>query len=162
MKIKDGDVLQVFGRDVKIVGILSRQSPKAIAAPSQSEGEFMEIGGAPEFLDRRVRDRIKKQFLLKSRQIMREMPPELRPRRVTVRDTSSRWGSCSATGTISLSWRLSFAPPEIMRYVIIHECCHLREMNHSRSFWTLVAAHFPDYKSARAWLRKNGQTLFEV
>jgi predicted metal-dependent hydrolase len=140
MKIKDGDILTVFGDEYKVV---------------QSE-----VGGAPEFLDRRVRDKIKARFLSETRRIAREMPAALRPRRITARDTRSRWGSCSASGAVSLSWRLSFAPPDVMRYVVIHECCHLCEMNHSADFWALVAGHCPDYKRARLWLRKNGQVLF--
>ncbi|MDR2268728.1 MAG: M48 family metallopeptidase [Rickettsiales bacterium] len=143
MKIKDGDILHVFGGPYKVV---------------QSE-----IGGAPEFLDRRVRDKIKKNFLIRAREIMHSMPATMRPKRVAVRDTRSRWGSCSASGTISLSWRLSFAPPEIMRYVIIHECCHLEQMNHSRAFWSLVAQYFgPDCKAAKKWLAKNGRSLMTV
>lgn len=140
-KIKDGDVLTVFGCDRKICA--------------------SEVGGAPEFLDRRVRDKIKKEFMMHVREIMRSMPDELRPRKVCIKDTRSRWGSCSTTGTISLSWRLSFAPPEVMRYVIIHECCHLGQMNHSTKFWALVGKHYGiGYESAKKWLNKNGQNLF--
>jgi predicted metal-dependent hydrolase len=141
--IRDGDILQIFGEPCKVV---------------QSE-----VGGAPEFLDRRVRDKIKTQFLARAKDIIRAMPPEMRPRRVAVRDTRSRWGSCSSTGTISLSWRLSFAPPEVMRYVIVHECCHLAQMNHSAAFWALVGNHFgPGYEGAKRWLNKNGQSLWKV
>lgn len=141
MRIFDGDVLCVFGQDWKI---------------NQSE-----IGGDACFLDRRVRDIIKKQFGIKVREIIRTMPPMLRPKKISIRDTRSRWGSCSSSGTISLSWRLSFAPPEVMLYVIIHECCHLEQMNHSVKFWALVGHYFgPGYENAKKWLRKNGQILF--
>jgi len=140
MKIVDGTVLYVFGAEMRV---------------AQAE-----IGGQPEFLDRRVRDKIKAEFLVRAREIMRELPRSLRPSRVAIRDTRSRWGSCSATGAISLSWRLSFAPPDVMRYVIIHECCHLAELNHSAAFWKLVAQYCPAYKAPRLWLRKNGRSLF--
>ncbi|MGB4704870.1 MAG: SprT family zinc-dependent metalloprotease [Candidatus Saccharicenans sp.] len=71
----------------------------------------------------------------------------------------TRWGSCSAQGTISLTWRLIMAPPEIIDYVIIHELAHTKEKNHSRAFWNLVGRHIPDYKEKRRWLKKNGFLL---
>lgn len=71
----------------------------------------------------------------------------------------TRWGSCSARGTISLTWRLIMAPPEIIDYVIIHELAHTREKNHSRAFWDLVAWQMPDYRQRRRWLRQNGFRL---
>lgn len=141
MKIQDGDVICVFG------------APRRISQ--------FEIGGGPEFLDRRVRDKIKKEFLAKAKEIIGAMPDELKPKRLCIRDTRSRWGSCSGIKTISLSWRLSFAPLEIMHYVIIHECCHIVEMNHSTKFWALVEKYFPNYKIARKWLRNNGNSLLK-
>lgn len=71
----------------------------------------------------------------------------------------TRWGSCSTLGTISISWRLVMAPEAILDYVIIHELVHTRIHNHSRLFWDGVAAILPDYKTRRAWLKKNGRTL---
>jgi len=81
--------------------------------------------------------------------------------KITVRDTKSRWGSCSSQGNISLSWRLLFAPRAVAEYVCAHEVSHLREMNHSASFWKLVAALSPLYEESRSWLKKNGQQLFK-
>ncbi|MGC8745290.1 MAG: M48 family metallopeptidase [Candidatus Saccharicenans sp.] len=71
----------------------------------------------------------------------------------------TRFGSCSLRGTISLSWRLIMAPPEIIDYVIIHELAHTKENNHSKNFWKLVAYFVPDYKEKRRWLRTNGFRL---
>lgn len=71
----------------------------------------------------------------------------LRPRAVHVRLQRTRWGSCSASGTLSLNAALLLRPPEQLRYVLIHELCHLRHMNHSRRFWSLVASHEPNYRS---------------
>ncbi len=76
--------------------------------------------------------------------------------RVTVRAQKTRWGSCSARGTISLNWRLIHAPPFVVDYLIIHELMHRREMNHSARYWKLVAAAFPDYRRAEQWLKKSG------
>jgi predicted metal-dependent hydrolase len=74
--------------------------------------------------------------------------------RVTVRAQKTRWGSCSARGTISLNWRLIQAPPEVSDYLIIHELMHRREMNHSSRYWKLVEEACPDYRVAEKWLKK--------
>jgi predicted metal-dependent hydrolase len=74
--------------------------------------------------------------------------------RVTVRAQKTRWGSCSARGTISLNWRLIHAPPFVQDYLIIHELMHRRQMNHSARYWKLVAEAFPRWREAEAWLKK--------
>lgn len=74
--------------------------------------------------------------------------------RVTVRAQKTRWGSCSAKGTVSLNWRLIQAPPEVQDYLIIHELMHRREMNHSARYWKLVAEACPTYRDAERWLKK--------
>ncbi|EAR52364.1 zinc metallopeptidase-like protein [Oceanicola granulosus HTCC2516] len=82
--------------------------------------------------------------------------------RITLRDTRSRWGSCSSTGDLMYSWRLVMAPPEVLDYVAAHEVAHLVEMNHSPAFWAVVARLLPDHAAARAWLRDNGSALHQV
>lgn len=79
--------------------------------------------------------------------------------KLTLRDTRSRWGSCTSTGNLMYSWRLIMAPPEVLSYVAAHEVAHLVEMNHSDAFWALVEDLMPDYANHRKWLRKNGSTL---
>jgi hypothetical protein len=79
--------------------------------------------------------------------------------RVSVRDQRSRWGSCGRDGHISLNWRLILMPDWVRDYVLIHELMHLRRLDHSDEYWRLVRAAFPNYQSARRWLRLNGPTL---
>lgn len=81
------------------------------------------------------------------------------PARVTIRNPRTRWGSASARGTISLHWCLAHAPREVAEYVVVHELCHLREMNHSPRFWALVAEHIPDHRRHRDWLAQHGGEL---
>lgn len=81
------------------------------------------------------------------------------PEKITIRDTRSRWGSCSETGNIMLSWRLMLAPVEVFDYVVAHEVAHLKEMNHSRDFWSTVGQLIPSYQTPRLWLRENGTEL---
>jgi predicted metal-dependent hydrolase len=79
--------------------------------------------------------------------------------KVTVRNQSSRWGSCSVRGTISLNWRLIQVPAEVRDYIILHELMHTKEMNHSPRFWNLVAQVCPGWEQAEAWLKVNGPRL---
>ena len=99
---------------------------------------------------------------------VRELPPrvlafaaqhQLSVTRVTVRNQKSRWGSCSAGGTISLNWRLVQTPDSVRDYIIYHELMHLREMNHSDRFWSQVAEVCPWWAAAERWLKRNGSLL---
>jgi predicted metal-dependent hydrolase len=80
-------------------------------------------------------------------------------KRITVRDTASRWGSCSTTRAISFSWRLILAPPFVLDYVVAHEVAHLKHMDHGARFWTLVRELVGDVEKPQAWLNKNGPLL---
>ncbi|UWQ92063.1 M48 family metallopeptidase [Rhodobacteraceae bacterium M382] len=79
--------------------------------------------------------------------------------RITLRDTRSRWGSCSSQGALMYSWRLILAPPEVLDYVAAHEVAHLSEMNHSAAFWAKLESLYGDYRPARDWLRREGGAL---
>jgi len=79
--------------------------------------------------------------------------------KIRITSARTRWGSCSAKKTLSFTWRLVMAPPEVVDYVVVHELCHLRELNHSRAFWAQVEAILPDYKGKRKWLKENGNLL---
>lgn len=78
---------------------------------------------------------------------------------ITLRDTRSRWGSCTSEGRLMYSWRLILAPPEVLDYVVAHEVAHLAEMNHSAAFWDGVRRIYGDYEAPRRWLRQNGNAL---
>ena len=81
---------------------------------------------------------------------------------LAIRDTRSRWGSCSPDGRLMYSWRLIMAPPAVLDYVAAHEVAHLVELNHSPAYWRVVSGICPDWKAHRAWLRANGNTLHRV
>ena len=78
---------------------------------------------------------------------------------LTIRNQRTRWGSCSSSGAMSFNWRLLLAPAAVLDYVVWHEACHLRVMDHSPRFWALVRDHCPDYPAHRRWLRHEGNTL---
>ncbi len=79
--------------------------------------------------------------------------------RITIRNQISRWGSCSSQGNLSFNCLLMLCPPEIADYVVVHELCHRRHMNHSAAFWAEVARVIPDYKARRSWLKEQGGAL---
>jgi predicted metal-dependent hydrolase len=98
-----------------------------------------------------------------------ELPPQLLQladrhgiavSRVSIRNQRSRWGACSAHGSITLNWRLVLVPDFVREYVMLHELMHRRELNHSRRFWKLVASVCPRHAEARRWLLREGQRLF--
>lgn len=78
---------------------------------------------------------------------------------ITIRNQRTRWGSCSGKGNLNFNCMLMLAPAEILEYVIVHELCHRKHMNHSPAFWALVERHLPDWSQRRRWLKTNGSTI---
>ena len=78
---------------------------------------------------------------------------------VRIANQRTRWGSCSSTGAMSFNWRLLLAPEDVLDYVVWHEACHLRHLDHSPRFWALLERHRPGYREQKAWLRRHGATL---
>lgn len=85
----------------------------------------------------------------------------LRYEKITIRRQKTRWGSCSSKGNLNFNCLLMLTPPEVLDYVVVHELCHLKEMNHSPRFWKEVEMVMPDYPKQRKWLRDNGKYLIE-
>jgi predicted metal-dependent hydrolase len=78
---------------------------------------------------------------------------------VRIANQRTRWGSCSSSGAMSFNWRLLLAPEDVLDYVVWHEACHLKQLDHSPRFWALLSRHRPDYREQKAWLRRHGGTL---
>lgn len=76
-----------------------------------------------------------------------------------IKEQKTRWGSCSKQKNLNLNWKLIMAPPWVADYVVLHEVCHLKYLNHSKDYWNMVSLYMPEYKKAQQWLKKNGQTL---
>ena len=82
--------------------------------------------------------------------------------KITVRNQKTRWGSCSSKGNLNFNCLLMLAPPEVLDYVVVHELCHRKQMNHSKAFWSEVEKVFPDYKEARKWLKEDGSQMITL
>ena len=122
----------------------------------------LRVGGPADGLGNRIERFLRTRALALVEPETRELAARLgKPvARVAVRDTASRWGSCSTSGGINYSWRLIFAPPEVRRSVVAHEVAHLAHMNHGREFWALAKDLYGgDMLAARRWLKANGASL---
>lgn len=154
---KDGQFIPLRGQNT-----LLKHIPQA-RGTVWLEGDVIMIAGEKEFLQRRLSDWLKKQAKNDITPLAHHMAAQLCKKvgRISVRDTVSRWGSCSARGNLSFNWRLIFAPKEILHYVVAHEVSHLKHMDHSPAFWQTVETFDVDAKHARHWLKKNGSRLMK-
>ena len=151
----DGAVVPLLGTELRI-----RHQPGGRPPVRRAEGEIV-VSGRSEHLARRLTDWLKGEA-------KREIVPRAQAKaaalgrpcgRITVRDTRSRWGSCSANGNLSFCWRLILAPETVLDYVVAHEVAHLVVRDHGPRFWRTVASLVEDGAAARAWLRRHGPAL---
>jgi predicted metal-dependent hydrolase len=153
----DGAVVPVFGVPHRI----RREDDPGAPPVAVCDGEIR-VRGEPAHIPRRVRDHLMRLARQELTQRARAYAARIgRPvARIAVRDTKSRWGSCSANGALSFSWRLIMAPEPVLDYVVAHEVAHLVEMNHGPRFWCLVRTMVPDPATPRAWLKRHRMRLF--
>jgi len=150
-----------IGSELPVEGAVRRIATGAGGRTVRDDGAVLHVPGRPEtaavrlqaWLKARARDRLADASDTYAAAL------GVRYARISLRDTRSRWGSCSSSGGLMYSWRLIMAPPEVLDYVAAHEVAHLREMNHSSDFWALVDQLFPGYATPRRWLRENGAAL---
>jgi predicted metal-dependent hydrolase len=152
---EDGAKLPVLGREYTVKHVGGRGLVRV-------EGDIILVPGEREFMARRLREWL----IAEAREAITALAEAKANeagkavRKISLRDTVSHWGSCGRNGNLSFSWRLVFAPEEMLHYIVCHEVAHLVHMNHGRSFWKQVEAFYPDYKKAREWFRAHGHTLY--
>lgn len=157
--LADPGQVPLLGRSFPLV---RARGPASRTGTYSCEGsEVVAVFGAeseqPGALERLLREEVRRAAWTS---IERETPKlGVKAKAVRIAGQRSRWGSASPSGTISLNWRLALAPIEVFDYVVIHEICHLLEMNHSPAFWANVASLRPGYQSAREWLTQNGREV---
>lgn len=153
---EDGEKISILGREYTIC-----HTPNARRGV-YAENNILYVSGAKEFLHRRVCDYIKKtaqkEFLKKSRLLAAKIGCKVKS--VTIKDTKSRWGSCSSLDNINYNWRIALAPEFVIDYLIAHEVSHLRHPDHSRSFWQCVKNLHPRCGEGRLWLKTQGKELY--
>ncbi len=155
----DGTLLPLRGIEHRIVH--RRTQRGTVWTEIEGEERLLCVAGGVPHVPRRVRDFLKREAKRDLEAASRRAAAALDVgiKRVSIRDQSSRWGSCSTTGVLSYSWRLILAPSFVLDYLVAHEVAHLVEMNHSRAFWRLVEQICPDMRKAKAWLDAHGSEL---
>lgn len=150
-----GAVLPVLGHNLTIRHI------EASRGRAERKGDELVVhcpaASLPKRVEQWLRAELRESLLVQTKAMAAAL--DVTYGRMSLRDTSSRWGSCSSSGNLSFCWRLVFAPPHILSYIIAHEVAHLREMNHSPAFWAEVAKLHPKYKVDRKWLTDNASAL---
>ena len=156
--IGDGATLMLRG---KPLALRHRAELRASRLVHQDGGDELHIGGQAQFMGRRVKD-----FLVREARrdlaVAVERHAErvgLRPRAMAIKDTSSRWGSCTADRRLSFSFRIVMAPPEVLDYLAAHEVAHFVHMNHGDGFWALCRELCPGTERGRRWLKREGTGL---
>ena len=151
----DGQIIPVLGKKY----ILTHVGGRGVVG---IEDDRIIVPGDVEFMERRVREWLKRMARDSITSIANAKAKLIgkNVKRISLRDTSSRWGSCSHNGNLSFSWRLVFAPYEVLDYVTCHEVAHLKHHDHSPAFWMQVEKLFPDYDNAKQWLKTHGPQLY--
>ena len=126
------------------------------------DNDVLNVSGSAEFLHRRVRDYIKQRAADEFYKISADYAKQLGEKLsgVSIKDTKSRWGSCSVLHHINYSWRIALAPDYVIYYLMAHEVSHLKHPNHSPRFWECVNDLYPDWKQGHDWLKKHGKSLY--
>lgn len=153
--LADGEVIPVLGTWYRIRHTGGR-------GVVHVEGGEIRVPGEASFVARRVREWLKE---LLRREIVPLVAQKAKAlgvcfKKIGLRDTRSRWGSCSHDGNLNFSWRLVFAPRSVMEYVVCHEVAHLKHLDHSPRFWAAVEQLDATHLAQRQWLRDHGPTLY--
>ena len=157
---REEDVPVALGSEIPVQGVTHRvvqgQGRRVVM-----EGGVIMVPGPVERIGARLKGHFKQMARVRLVGASDEYAARLgRPyERISIRDTRSRWGSCSSNGTLMYSWRLIMAPDVVLDYVAAHEVAHLAEMNHSPAYWAGVERIFGDYRPARRWLKNEGNML---
>ncbi len=155
-KFENGEQISLFGQTVTI-----RHNSK-LRKGTFLEDNVLNVSGEAEFLHRRVKDYIKEQakneFYKRSKLLAEKLGCSLHD--VTIKDTKSRWGSCSSLHNINYNWRIALAPENVINYLMAHEVAHLKHQDHSRAFWRCVRELYPEAETGKVWLRLHSKELY--
>ena len=160
-KFKNEENFQFLGKDLKLKITISENKKSYI----DDKFIYLVLNNNKENFKEKIKEKLETLFretakdVFKNKTLNESKKIKVTPKKIIVRSYKRRWGSCSHKKDISYNWKLIMAPEKIIRYVVIHELCHLVHFNHSRDFWKSVEKIIPDYKSSKEWLKLNQHLL---
>jgi predicted metal-dependent hydrolase len=161
-----GSVIPIRGVEHQIVHVATERGLVSLGQTARNDANinqplFLYVSGHEEHVERRTRDFLRDLAKGDIRAAVKKHSDKLniKPPQTTIRDTVSRWGSCSSSGALNFSWRLIFAPAFVLDYLAAHEVSHILEMNHSKRFWIIVKNLCPETAMAEKWLDVHGPSL---
>ena len=160
-KFKNEENFQFLGKDLKLKITISENKKSYI----DDKFIYLVLNNNKENFKEKIKEKLETLFretakdVFKNKTLNEAKKIKVTPKKIIVRSYKRRWGSCSHKKDISYNWKLIMAPEKIIRYVVIHELCHLVHFNHSRDFWKSVEKIIPDYKSSKEWLKLNQHLL---
>ena len=159
-KLRSGDTVPYLGRDLELV---KRENHSSIGSVTLEENT---LAVSPELFKNGILELALEQwYRTEAAKLINERADKLRSqvgisyKRIVIRGQKTRWGSCSHKKNLSFNWKLMMAPEPVIDYIIIHELAHLKEMNHSKRFWELVAQHCPRWHEYKKWLKQHEADL---
>ena len=160
--LQDGGEILLRGirHRIRLTGSLRGLTEAVIVAGDH----ILRVSGMPEHLGRRVATFLKKEARADLERLAHFHARSIKApiKSISMKDTRSRWGSCSSEGNLSFSWRIVMAPPSVIDYLAAHEVAHLKEMNHGPRFWALCEKLCPDMDEAKGWLKRHGSLLHAI
>jgi predicted metal-dependent hydrolase len=159
-----GSVIPLRGIDTPIIHRQALRAAAWLETTVSSEGEtgqILYVNGDPEQQSRRVLDFLRREAKRELEEAVQRHTATIgkAAKAITLRDTRSRWGSCTSRGSLNFSWRLILAPPDVLDYLAAHEVAHLVHMDHSAAYWAVAERLAPQLAGAEAWLKQHGASL---
>ena len=153
---EDGDIISLFGQKYTIV------HDDKLKLGTFIKDANLYVSGQASFTHRRVKDFIKTYAKIELAKMAHEAALKLDKKinTIFIKDTKSRWGSCSSNNNINFNWRISLAPDYAIKYLVYHEVAHLKEQNHSEDFWKTLEFIYPEYEKGQLWLKNHGKELY--
>lgn len=165
LNLSEGETVNILGQAYSIKSYFSHPMEKAYIVPTNNTIHIFSTANAGDTISVQLQEIIKQAIITFGRPIITQLVSQYCAtigasfKRISIREQSSRWGSCSSQGNLNFNWKILLADQSVFSYVVAHEVAHLIQHNHSKAFWQLVETIQPGYKEAKYWLKHNANLL---